>query len=460
MASALDAAHAKGLVHRDVKPANILVAPGSGSDGSDHAYLSDFGLTKRTEETSGLTKTGYFMGTIDYIAPEQISGKAVDGRTDQYALACVLFQCLTGRPPYQRDDDAAVLFSHLSEPPPSLHAERPDLPTELDEVLAVAMSKEKDDRYETCVAFARAARAALDTAAADPSATYPSRTMVAEPNDASGRPRTRPRRAILVGMVAAILAIAVGTGAVLTLGEDDEPASGDSGAGATGAGEGTTTLVALDAATGEPITTLRDEAYSEHLWGILDIQDGNLWQALDRSLVRRDMRTGEILDTIELADPWRSIDAGFGYVWTGVAIPGGATTEINRISPVSGQTKTETFDGEIADLRTGNGSVWLVTHDGALTEIDPISMKAKATFDTGTLNPGFVVPLAGFVWICECESGNVAQFDPRSGEIVARLELAPHGFMIGVDADVARGRTHLAPGSRGQHVDPDRPHDR
>ncbi len=161
VASALDAAHAKGLVHRDVKPANILIAIGAGPEATDHAYLSDFGLTKRTVETSGLTRTGYFMGTIDYVAPEQISGKGVDGRTDQYALGCVLFESLAGQPPFPRDDDGAVVFAHLSMPPPSLTAIRPDLPPEIDAVIATAMAKEKEDRYPYCVAFARSARAAI-----------------------------------------------------------------------------------------------------------------------------------------------------------------------------------------------------------------------------------------------------------------------------------------------------------
>jgi len=168
VAGALDAAHAKGLVHRDVKPANILVAVGAGADGGDHAYLSDFGLTKRTQETSGLTRTGFFMGTIDYIAPEQISGKGVDGRTDQYALTCVLFECLSGGPPYRREDDAAVLFSHISEPPPSVSALRPELPSEIDTVIATGMAKEKEDRYPYCVALARAARHALMPRVATP----------------------------------------------------------------------------------------------------------------------------------------------------------------------------------------------------------------------------------------------------------------------------------------------------
>ena len=161
VAGALDAAHAKGLVHRDVKPANVLVAIGAGADGEDHAYLSDFGLTKRTEDTAGLTRTGYFMGTIDYVAPEQVSGRPIDGRTDQYALGCVLFESLSGVPPYRRNDDGAMIFAHLSEPPPSVTELRPELPAEIDEVIATAMAKNKEDRYPYCVAFARAAKAAI-----------------------------------------------------------------------------------------------------------------------------------------------------------------------------------------------------------------------------------------------------------------------------------------------------------
>jgi serine/threonine-protein kinase len=196
VAGALDAAHAKGLVHRDVKPANILVAVGAGADGGDHAYLSDFGLTKRTQETSGLTRTGFFMGTIDYIAPEQISGKGVDGRTDQYALACVLFECLSGGPPYRREDDAAVLFSHISEPPPSVSALRPELPPEIDAVIATGMAKEKEDRYPYCVALARAARHALMPRVATPPVGVAVPETVVAPSRCGGRDRGRRDRGV------------------------------------------------------------------------------------------------------------------------------------------------------------------------------------------------------------------------------------------------------------------------
>ncbi len=103
VASALDAAHEAGLVHRDVKPANMLIASGKGVDRDDHAYLTDFGLTKHRGSQTGLTRAGGFIGTLEYIAPEQIEGKAVDGRADQYALAAIAVACLTGEPPYPRD---------------------------------------------------------------------------------------------------------------------------------------------------------------------------------------------------------------------------------------------------------------------------------------------------------------------------------------------------------------------
>ena len=115
IASALDAAHRAGLVHRDVKPANILVAQ---DQEEEHPYLSDFGLTKHTSSKSGLTQTGTFMGTVDYVAPEQIQGGEVDGRADEYSLACVLYQCLTGVVPFDKGTDVATLFGHLQDPPP------------------------------------------------------------------------------------------------------------------------------------------------------------------------------------------------------------------------------------------------------------------------------------------------------------------------------------------------------
>ncbi|MFZ0667638.1 MAG: serine/threonine-protein kinase, partial [Acidimicrobiales bacterium] len=136
VASALDAAHGAGLVHRDVKPANVLVDARPGRP--EHVYLSDFGLSKRAAAAAGLTGSGQFMGTAEYAAPEQINGRPVSGQADQYALACVAYQLLTGVTPFQRDQGMAVLFAHMSEPPPSLTSRRPGLPDAADQVLARA----------------------------------------------------------------------------------------------------------------------------------------------------------------------------------------------------------------------------------------------------------------------------------------------------------------------------------
>jgi serine/threonine protein kinase len=150
---ALDSAHRAGLVHRDVKPGNILVAGGhehSGHASVDHVYLTDFGLTKRTSELSGgLTGTGHFLGTVDYVSPEQIQGRPVGPGTDIYALGCVLYECLTGRLPFRRDDDAALLWAHLVEAPPPVTGVRPDLPVAVNAVIARAMAKDPADRYAT-----------------------------------------------------------------------------------------------------------------------------------------------------------------------------------------------------------------------------------------------------------------------------------------------------------------------
>jgi DNA-binding beta-propeller fold protein YncE/tRNA A-37 threonylcarbamoyl transferase component Bud32 len=161
VASALDAAHAHGLVHRDVKPGNMLRDATSGRAQPDHVYLSDFGLSKQSLGTSAaLTAVGQFLGTLNYVAPEQIEGRPVDGRTDEYALACSAFEMLAGQTPFRRGDSLAIMWAQLSDAPPSLTGIRRDLPAAVDGVMARALSKAPDDRYGTCLEFATALRQA------------------------------------------------------------------------------------------------------------------------------------------------------------------------------------------------------------------------------------------------------------------------------------------------------------
>jgi serine/threonine protein kinase len=162
VATALDAAHGAGLVHRDVKPANVLVD--AHADRPDHVYLSDFGVSKGAVSSVSLAGAGHFLGTPDYSAPEQIRGLAVDGRADQYALACVAYELLTGSVPFRRDQGMAVLLAHLSEPPPLLGARRPGLAAAADRVLARALAKDPEQRYSSCTEFADALREALGLA--------------------------------------------------------------------------------------------------------------------------------------------------------------------------------------------------------------------------------------------------------------------------------------------------------
>jgi serine/threonine protein kinase len=157
-ASALDAAHAKGLVHRDVKPANMLVTV---RDGEEHGYLTDFGIAKRSDNIGALTSTGAVVGTVHYMAPEQVTGDHTDARTDVYALGCVFFQMLTGTVPYDRDNSIATLFAHVHDPPPALPDELADLYPTFGAVIEKAMAKKPEDRHLSAGDFARDAACAL-----------------------------------------------------------------------------------------------------------------------------------------------------------------------------------------------------------------------------------------------------------------------------------------------------------
>lgn len=144
VADALDSAHEAGLIHRDIKPHNILVRAGR----RDHAFLADFGVTKVRGGTN-LTKTGHFVGTVDYMAPEQIRGEPATRETDIYALGTVLYECLSGVVPFPKDSDVAVMYAHLADPPPQITVERPELPPELDAVISCAMAKDPGTRYSS-----------------------------------------------------------------------------------------------------------------------------------------------------------------------------------------------------------------------------------------------------------------------------------------------------------------------
>jgi YVTN family beta-propeller protein len=239
MASALDAAHAAGLVHRDVKPANMLldVRPGR----PDHVYLSDFGLSKEAFAASGLTGTGQFLGTLNYTSPEQLEGRPVDGRTDQYALACTAYELLTGRPPFQRDQGLAAAFAQLFAPPPPATSLRPDLPRPVDDVFARALANAPADRFDTCGHFAQALQLALGLGRSDagsaaglkqrpptqvverPVPVQAAQVISAPAVEPGYGPRRRPGRRIgLAAMAVALVAAAVIIAAVI--GQGSAPA--------------------------------------------------------------------------------------------------------------------------------------------------------------------------------------------------------------------------------------------
>ena len=221
VAAALDAAHEQGLVHRDVKPGNVLLANPRGSEAGEHVYLSDFGLTKRSASDSGITGTGQFVGTLDYAAPEQFKGGTPESRTDVYSLGCVLYECLTGRPPFVSDNDAGLMYAHLQEPPPPVTADRPELSPEIDGVIMRAMAKAPEDRQASAGTLVDEAARALRVGAAGGA-------------DGSEPSRSRLRRLVPILAVAAALVAGI---VVSSLVRNDAPKAA-SATGLTSPGTG------------------------------------------------------------------------------------------------------------------------------------------------------------------------------------------------------------------------------
>ncbi|HET9497773.1 MAG TPA: serine/threonine-protein kinase [Candidatus Limnocylindria bacterium] len=355
VASALDAAHEAGLVHRDVKPSNVLL-PARGAGRGEHAYLGDFGLTKRVLSESGVTGSSAFIGTIAYVAPEQIEGQAVDARADQYSLACLTYECLTGRKPFERETDIATLYAHIRDPFPSVGDTVPaNLATAVDATLARAAAKKPADRYPSCGDMAEDLLRAADAT--------PGTGQV--PVVAKQKPSRSPRRRLLIG-AGSVLAVALaGIGGFLLLGNLGPP-----GALLTGHG-----LVAIDATTGDAsvATDLAEEPTA------LAADDTAAWIVhFSTGLVSRvDAVTGDL----------SLIDVGAG--------PQGITT---------GNLAPEAEDPELF--------VWVTnTTDETLTEIDADQPDRSAPVQTLGFRPGGIAYGDGYLWIIDAQLDALVQRD-------------------------------------------------
>ena len=387
--AALDAAHGHGLVHRDVKPANVLL----GQD--DHAYLTDFGLTKRTATTAdgAVSRAGGWVGTLGYVAPEQIRGERVDARTDVYALGCVLVHALTGSAPYVRDSDEATLWAHLNAPPPT-----DALAPEFAPVVERALSKDPADRYPSAGDFGRAALAAAGRSAAPgpernvargaaaPEGTpYTAATVRASPQAHEGETHVSPpergetavtaraggagrsgRRPLAIA-AAALLAAGVLVAVLIGGGED----SGDPAARTTAT---TTTPPSGDSKVGRlrPIAT-RPNA--------ITISRGRVWvmSGEDGQVLLLDSQRGALKRRIQIRSGGTALAAGFGSVW---ALKGQTRSLLRfdtRTKARIGAPTTIAVDGLPVVVATGQGSVWVGVRkkgrrDGSgesLVKIDP-----------------------------------------------------------------------------------------
>ena len=432
VAAALDAAHARGLVHRDVKPGNVLV------DSASHCYLCDFGLTKRLGEGDQTTVAGRLAGTLDYLAPEQIRQGPVDSRADQYALACVLYECLGGRPPFRRESEAQTLWGHMQDPVPLL----PGYP-ELDDVLDRGLAKEPDDRFESCDQLLESARAALGFG--------PSRAVVVR------RRRRLGLRLVLLG--AAIIAAAVAVAAlVATLGSEGaivaransmaaiDPVSRDVVA-AVPVGNAPTTVAASDdwvwvinsndgTGTISRIDPRRKRVVSTFSVGGTPIDllaaAGSLWVGT---------RSGRVLQIEPSTDlevrSWRLPNAGrsspfvddrgAGFLAYGANRMWAASFRaISRINPASARL----VPGRSAvwgPFAYGFNSLWTTGSDTGLFRLVPTTLRRRATIEL-PISPLDVSVGLGSVWLPDDEGRKIWQIDPTRDVVQATYETPGRTF--------------------------------
>ena len=404
VANALDAAHGAGLVHRDVKPGNILVTKTSEGE---HAYVCDFGLARHVSSVSSLTSERGFVGTIDYVPPEQIEGGTIDARADVYSLGCVLYECLAGAGPFDRESELSVLFAHLNDPPPRLTDLRPELPEAFDTLFETALAKSPNDRYSTCGELVGAARAALQ-------------------GKVIARRRRRRRRALV-----AAAGILIATGAVLggifategshARGHRTHERAISLKPSALNLVDARTRRVVGHVGIGTKVPTADtgwDLAFTKRAaWLLLPGK---------QRLVRIDLATRK--QTTAVNFPWfpGRITTSGNSVW--VTQDNGP--EVWNIDAASGKVarRVTMRDGfSEGGIAYGNGSLWLASGTGVV-RVDPRSGRIQHRFPIEGTSGGMRIVFAdGAVYAGRPGNGAVAKIDPAANLITHRTVL--HGWV-------------------------------
>lgn len=438
VAGALDAAHERGLVHRDVKPSNVLIAA------RDHVYLADFGLTKSTTDRSGLSASGQIVGTIDYVAPEQIEGKPVDGRADVYSLGCLLYECLTGEVPFPRDSELAVLWAHVQEQPPRASERRPELPHDIDAVLRRALAKEPERRYGTCRELVEAAQTALAPVAAE---ARPARrtwlllavaaVLVAGAAVAAGLLLTRGSSGVVpltkLDSLARIDPATNKLAASVAVGSDPSGVAVAAG-GAWVASFSDQTATRIDSKTNASETFAVAElgGFAPGYPTALAVGGGDLWIATGTSLIALVPSRPYIPHEVRLAPVAGGIANAMAgsadAVW--VARNDGA---LWRVEPLAGGLVARIELGyRPSALALDGRSLWIATSEGVVLRVDTTTNKVERTIRL-PFNPAGVAVADDDVWLTDTVRGRIVQLDPASGRLVRTVRGAhrPAGLAVG-----------------------------